>query len=142
VLFISFWRGTSDLAGHVKTVSETIVESLAKQSQTHSPSEDDSTVQRVRKLYPGMGHIDTLRIDPGCFCAGKPLAGLNVSSLTGAAILVLMREEGNSFLPTGKDILKPGDLIVLAGAPESVNAAKNLLVLGLNTQKDTNARRP
>ena len=64
--------------------------------------------------------------------------------MTGATILIVMREEGNSFFPTGKDILKLGDLIVLAGMPEAVDAAKNLLIRGPQDaiQKETFARRP
>ena len=144
MLAISFRRGTNVLASHVKTVSEAIAESVAKQSQTSSAHEDDKTIQRIRQLYPGMGHIASLRLTPGCHCAGKPVAQLNVGSLTEAAILIVMRGEGNSFLPTGKDILKPDDLIVLAGTPEAVEAAKNLLVHGPKdaAQKEADARRP
>ncbi|MCL1926442.1 MAG: cation:proton antiporter [Syntrophorhabdaceae bacterium] len=143
MLAISFMRGTNTLAGHVKAVSEAIVESVSKQSQTSSAQEDDKIIQRVRKLYPGMGHIALLRLTSGCYCAGKPLAQVNVGSLTGAAILIVMRGEGNSFLPTGNDILKPEDLLVIAGTPEAVETAKGLLAHGPEDaiQKENNARR-
>ena len=55
---------------------------------------------------------------------------LNVGSLTGAKILVVMRGDGNAILPTGKDILRAGDVLTLAGTPEAVEAARALLTRG------------
>ena len=43
LLGISFWRGTADLEGHVKAVSQVIVESLAKQAEEKGAAEDDKT---------------------------------------------------------------------------------------------------
>ena len=125
-----FWRGAANLEGHVKAVSQVIVESLAKQSKEKSAAEDDKTLRRLRKIFPGMGHIASLRVEPGCHCAGKPMGELDVGSLTGAKVLVVIRGEGDSFLPTGKDILREGDVLALAGTPEAVEAAKGILVAG------------
>ncbi len=130
LLGISFWRGTADLEGHVKAVSQVIVESLAKQAEEKGAAEDDKTIRRLRKLFPGMGHLATLRLDPACYCVGKPMEELNVGSRTGAKILVVMRGDGNAILPTGKDILRAGDVLTLAGTPEAVEAARALLTRG------------
>jgi len=129
LLGISFWRGTANLEGHVKAVSQVIVESLMKQTEARGAQRDEEALQPVRRLFPGMGHIAPLRLPPGNYAAGKALAELNVGSLTGAAILVVLRGE-KSFLPTGKDTLQPGDVLTLAGTPEAVEAAKRILLKG------------
>ena len=130
LLGISFWRGTANLEGHVKAVSEIIVESLAKQAEEKGAAEDDKTLRRIRKLFPGMGHLATLRLGPSFYCVGKPMEELNVGSLTGAKILVVMRSDGNAILPAGKDVLREGDVLTLAGTPEAVEAAKEILTKG------------
>ena len=142
VLAISFWRGTANLEGHVKAVSEAVVEALAKQSQTGGDSEEEKTLRRIRKLFPGMGHMGTLHVGPACRCAGKTIGEMNVGNRTGATILVVLRE-GKGVLPTGKDVLKPGDLLVLAGTPEAVEAAREFLAPGpgIAGRKEADARR-
>lgn len=130
LLGISLWRRVADLQGHVKAVTQVIVESLEKQAAARSAEEDDKTLRRVRKLFPGMGHIATFLLEPGSYGVGKTVRELNLGSLTGATILVVLRGEGNSFLPTGKDILQAGDSLTLAGTPEAVEAAKEILAEG------------
>ena len=135
VLAVFFWRGTADLEGHVKAVSQVIVENLAKQAQEKGTVEDDKDLRRTRKLFTGMGHIATLTVGPGFHCVGKTMGELNIRSLTGAAILVVMRGEGNSILPSSEDILQAGDLVTLAGTPEAVEAAKAILTGGTETTR-------
>jgi CPA2 family monovalent cation:H+ antiporter-2 len=127
LLGVSFRRRTADLQGHVKAVSQVIVESLAKQAEEKGAAEDDKTMRRVRKLFPGIGHIAPLRIGPDCHCVGKTVRDLNLGGLTGATILVVMRGDGDAILPTGKDLLLAGDVLTLAGTPEAVEAAKGIL---------------
>ncbi len=117
LLGISLWRRLADLQGHVKAVTEVIVESLEKQAEERNAVVDDKTLHRIRKLFPGMGHIAPLRLETGSFGVGKSVRDLNLGSLTGATILVVLRGEGNSILPTGKDVLLAGDVLTLAGTP-------------------------
>ncbi len=130
LLAISFWRGAANLEGHVKAVSQVIAESLRKQTDAKGGEEDDQAFRPIRKLFPGLGHIAPLRLKAGSHCVGKRIGELNVGSLTGATILVILRGDGESILPTGKDILKDGDVLTLAGTPEAVDAAKVILIKG------------
>ena len=81
-------------------------------------------------MVPGLGNVVPLRLGLGSHSAGKTLAELHVGSLTGTAILVILRDDGEALIPTGKDILRVGDLLALAGSPEAVEAARRLLVSG------------
>jgi CPA2 family monovalent cation:H+ antiporter-2 len=130
LLGILFWRGAANLEGHVKAVSQVIVEHLRKQTGTEGTEEDADALRKVQALLPGLGHIVRLRLGPESVSVGRTLAELNVGSLTGATILVIMRGEGKAVIPTGKDTLQPGDVLAIAGTPDSVEAARKILTLG------------
>lgn len=130
LLGISFWRGAANLEGHVKAVSQVIVEHLRKQTETGGAGEDADALRRIQKLLPGLGHVERLQLSSDSFSVGRTLAQLNVGSLTGATILVVLRDEGKAVIPSGKDILNAGDVVALAGTPEAVEAARRILTLG------------
>jgi CPA2 family monovalent cation:H+ antiporter-2 len=58
------------------------------------------------------------------------MAEVNLGSLTGATVLVLLRKDGESLVPTGKDTVAPGDVLALAGTPEAVESARRILADG------------
>lgn len=130
VSWIWFWRGAANLEGHVRAVSEVIAEVLAKQTGQRSADSDAQALRRIREVLPGMGNVVPLRIGPESFAADKTLAELHLGSLTGAAILLIMRDPGEAIIPTGKDLLRGGDLLALAGPPEAVAAARRMLEWG------------
>ena len=130
LLGILFWRGAANLEGHVKAVSQVIVEHLGKHVESEGDEEDADALQKIQKLLPGLGHIDRLRLRPGNFSVGRTLAELNVGSLSGATILVILRSGEKAMIPSGKDILREGDVLALAGTPDAVEAARKILTLG------------
>jgi CPA2 family monovalent cation:H+ antiporter-2 len=130
LLGILFWRGAANLEGHVKAVSQVIVEHLGKQTETEGAEEDADALRKIQNLLPGLGHIDRLRLRPGNFSVGRTLAELNVGSLSGATILVILRGGEKAIIPSGKDILQSGDVLALAGTPDAVEAARKILTLG------------
>jgi CPA2 family monovalent cation:H+ antiporter-2 len=130
LLGILFWRGAANLEGHVKAVSQVIADHLRKQMETGDAKEDTDALRKIQKLLPGLGHVVRLRLGPDSHSVGRTLAALNVGSLTGATILVILRGEGNAVVPSGKDILQAGDVLALAGTPDAVEAARKFLTLG------------
>jgi monovalent cation:H+ antiporter-2, CPA2 family len=130
VLGIWFWRSAANLEGHVLAVSQIIADALMKQTGLKDTTDEADAFRRIREVLPGLGNIVPLRLDPGSFSAGRTLAEMQVGNLTGAAVLVIMRDKGKAIIPTGKDTLREGDLVALAGAPEAVEAARKLLVSG------------
>lgn len=119
----------------MKAVSQVIVDHLRKQMETEGADEDADALKKIQKLLPGLGHIVRLRLRPDSFSVGRTLAELNVGSLTGATILVVMRGEGKAVIPSGKDILHPGDVLALAGTPDAVDTARKILTLGPETPR-------
>jgi monovalent cation:H+ antiporter-2, CPA2 family len=129
LLGVAFWRSAANLEGHVQAVTQVIVDMLAKQAKGKEWEEDDA-FRRLHEVLPGLGSVSSLRLDADSFSAGRTLAELDVGSLTGAAILVIMRDEEGSLIPTGKDTLKPGDVLALTGTPDAVGEARRLLLDG------------
>ena len=127
---IWFWRGAANLEGHVRAVSEVIADVLAKQTGPRYTEGDAHALRKIREVVPGLGNIVPLRLGPGSYAVGKTLAELHVGSQTGATILVILRDAGKALIPTGKDILRAGDLLALAGSSEAVEAARGILVSG------------
>jgi CPA2 family monovalent cation:H+ antiporter-2 len=130
LLGILFWRGAANLEGHVKAVSQVIVDHLRKQTETERGPDDADALRKIQKLLPGLGHIVRLRLRSDSFSVGRTLAELNVGSLTGATVLVVLRGEGEAVIPSGKDILQTGDVLALAGTPDAVDSARKILTQG------------
>lgn len=133
ILGITFWRSAANLDGHVQAVSQVIVEVLAKQARGASSGgkgEAPGAFGRMRELLPGLGHTVPVQVEPGHYAAGRKMAEINIGSLTGATVLVLLRGESGSLVPTGKDTVYPGDVLALTGTPEAVEAARRLVLFG------------
>jgi CPA2 family monovalent cation:H+ antiporter-2 len=50
-----------------------------------------------------------------------------VRGRTGATVLVISRPGGSVMVPSAGEVLAPGDVLVLAGTHEAVDAARELL---------------
>jgi len=61
---------------------------------------------------------------------GRSLSELDLRDATDATVLVIVRPGESIILPVGKEVLKAGDVLALAGAEEAVHKAKALLRSG------------
>jgi CPA2 family monovalent cation:H+ antiporter-2 len=124
VFAVSFWRSAENLQEHARAVAQVIVEALAEQAR-------DSHAHRldhVRELLPAMGELTPLELPPGSAIVGKTLAELNVRGLTGATVIAIVRGgEEPVVIPSGKEVLREGDILALTGSHEAVEAAQALL---------------
>jgi CPA2 family monovalent cation:H+ antiporter-2 len=82
-----------------------------------------------------------LRLGPASFSVGRTLSELNVGSLTGAKILVILRGGEKAIIPSGKDVLQPEDVLALAGTPDAVEAARKILSSGPERSRSAKALR-
>jgi CPA2 family monovalent cation:H+ antiporter-2 len=128
VLALPFWRSATNLHGHVRAGAQVILEALATQSHAgKSPAGPAEPAPEVSRLLPGLGDASTLRLAPGAPAVGKTLKQLNLRGLTGATVIAVDRGEANVLFPTGDDVLRAGDALVLTGTDDAVAAAFELL---------------
>jgi CPA2 family monovalent cation:H+ antiporter-2 len=137
VLGISFWRSVTNLQGHVRAGAQVIVDNLAQQARgdrqapaaphpQQPPPHPDDALQQLRALLPGLGEPVAFQLEASSPALGKTLAALNVRGLTGATVLAIWRPEGG-VVPTSREVLRPGDVLALAGSREAVALARQLL---------------
>jgi CPA2 family monovalent cation:H+ antiporter-2 len=151
---IAFWRGATNLQGHTRAVAEVIVAALAKQMAGRGTEPEAAVSPRRRAsdavsaqalaeapepvrtlagiydLIPGLGQPVSVEIHQEDYAVGCSLAQLDLRDTTEATVLVVVRSSGPTVLPTGAEVLQPGDLLALAGTGEAVAKAKHLLRTG------------
>jgi len=155
VLAIAFWRSATNLQGHTKAGAEVIVAALAKQMAGSAGEPEDAAPHRRRAsdsgagqatlaaapeqvrtlsgiydLIPGLGQPVSVKVGPKDYAAGRSLSELDLRDATDATVLVIVRPDESVILPVGREVLKAGDVLALAGAEEAVNKARSLLRSG------------
>jgi CPA2 family monovalent cation:H+ antiporter-2 len=126
VLAIAIWRSAANLQGHVRAGAQVVVEALAGKAREAAAGAPDP-LAAVRELFPGLGEPVTIRLEDGCFAAGRSLARLNLRGVTGATVIAIQREGGGVMIPSAAEVLRAGDVLAVAGAQESVAAARAML---------------
>ena len=127
-LSIAFWRNATNLQEHARAGAQAIVEVLANQAQSGDAGEAElappaRSAARARRSVP-------LRLAPAHYAVGKTLAEINLRGLTGATVLACVRDGKGVLVPTGKEALRPGDVLALAGTHAAIDAARALLTDG------------
>jgi CPA2 family monovalent cation:H+ antiporter-2 len=125
-LAFAFWRTATNLQGHVQAGAQMIADVLARQADAVTPDEDFDTLHTLDQILPGMGTPTAVRLQPASPALGRTLVQLNLRGQTGATVLAIARGD-RGLLPSGKEPLLAGDILVLAGTHESVAAARELL---------------
>ncbi|QSQ22424.1 cation:proton antiporter [Pyxidicoccus parkwayensis] len=126
-LGVAFWRGATNLHGHVRAGAQVVVAALAAQSHSKEPGAEEHALDDVPKLLPGLGEPVPVRLEDKSPAVGRTLAQLNLRGLTGATVLAIQRGEESVSVPTAQEVLRAGDVLALTGTHEAVEAAKGLL---------------
>jgi CPA2 family monovalent cation:H+ antiporter-2 len=125
-LGISFWHTAADLQGHVRAGAQLVAEVLSKQASSSGSADIVNSQALLEELLPGMGTPMAVRLRPESEAIGRTLVELNLRGRTGATVLAIAR--GNQgMLPTGKEVLEPGDVLALAGTHDAIDAAREIL---------------
>ncbi len=132
-LGFAFWKSALNLQEHARAGAEVIVAALTPQLA----DEDDEqnmmkTMEHIAIMLPGLGEPMPVRIEPNSPGADRTLAELNIRGKTGAIILAITRvgEAGSKVVvPSGKETLRVGDVLALAGSQESVDSAIEMLTI-------------
>lgn len=120
---IALWRGTVDLDAHVRAGAQVVLEALARQSA----SSDDDALHDVRRLLPGIGEPESLRVPEGSPAAGRSLAELDLRGATGATVLAIARVDGGVAVPGPGEVLRAGDVLAVAGTHDAIAAVRALV---------------
>jgi CPA2 family monovalent cation:H+ antiporter-2 len=124
---VAFWRRATDLYGHTRAGAEVIVMALAQHDMDQTREMEVQTIERLHAVLPGLGEPVPVRLDDTSRAVGRTLASLDLRGRTGATVLAIRREGGNSLVPTGHEVLRTGDVLALAGSGESIEAARRKL---------------
>lgn len=139
LLAITAWRSARNLEGHIRAGAEILVEAV----RSALPPEQGTAEMMIptmegaadrfttaTHMLPGLGVPTPFRVEPLHYAAGRTLAELGVRGRTGASILGVTRGDTAIPAPSKTERLEAGDLLVLVGTQESVDAAIQLLQRG------------
>jgi CPA2 family monovalent cation:H+ antiporter-2 len=133
VLGIAFWRSALNLQEHARAGAEVIVAALTPQMSADEEEENlYKTMEHIAIMLPGLGEPVPVKIEVTSPAVDRTLAELNIRGKTGATILAITRlgEEGAKIVvPSGKEKLRIGDVLALAGTQEAVDAACEMLTV-------------
>ncbi|PCC72537.1 monovalent cation:H+ antiporter-2, CPA2 family [Nannocystis exedens] len=130
VLLYDGWRSLANLQGHVHAGTELIVAMLAKQSHEGGDVDEDRSLPGARDLLPGFPDLAPLRLDPGDFAIGRTLADLQLRQRSGATVMAIHRHSTPDTSPAPYAPLAQGDVLALAGTPEAIARARQILERG------------
>jgi len=74
LLGVAFWRSAANLQGHVRAGAEVVAEALASGARSGGRVTDEESLDRVRRLLPGLGEPVPVRLREGVAAVGKSLA--------------------------------------------------------------------
>ncbi len=136
-LGISFWRGATELQGHVRAGAYAIIEVLVSQARTGGVTSEskahpvaDDALNQVHKLLPGLGEPTPVELEEQSWAVGQSLAELNLRGITGATVLAITRGVEGLLVPTANEVLRIGDVLALAGTHDAIASARTLLAHG------------
>jgi CPA2 family monovalent cation:H+ antiporter-2 len=76
---------------------------------------------------PGIGMITPVSLHADSEGIGKSLAELDFHTNSGAVVVAIGRGDSEVVVPTGEEVLRPGDILELAGSSEAVAAARRMI---------------
>jgi CPA2 family monovalent cation:H+ antiporter-2 len=117
-----FWRTAANVDAHARAGAQVIKEVLA--AEARSPDHGAEALHEARHLIPGLGDPVIVQLAPDSAGVGRTLKGLDLRGLTGATVVALRRPSGETLVPTGDEPLAAGDLLVLAGSSDAIQAAR------------------
>lgn len=124
VLGVGLWRSATDLHGHVRAGAEVVVELLARQTQSGPEVEQHASLTAILE---GLGEPLAIELAAEGPAVGKTLADLNLRGVTGATVLAITRGDATILAPSSREPLRSGDVLVVAGTRDAVDAARGIL---------------
>jgi CPA2 family monovalent cation:H+ antiporter-2 len=128
LLALSLWRNATNLQGHARAAAQIIIESLAEQSRDGQATQTAQATDELEEILVGLGSPVTLVLPHDSPAVGKTLAEIDLRGLSGATVLAVKRAGETVVVPAGREMLRAGDTLALAGTPEAIERARHLLL--------------
>jgi len=92
-----------------------------------SGSRAGSSAERGAYEVPGIGRLTPVSVARNSGGVGRKLSEIDLHTKSGAVVVAIGRDGNEVIVPTGEEILRPGDVLELAGSSEAVATAIRLL---------------
>ncbi len=136
VLLIALWRNASNLQGHARAGAQIIASALAQQMASAGDSQEETKLEDVNAVLPGLGEPVAIRVVPESIAVGRSLAQLNLRGATGATVLAIRRGDQQIPTPLGREVINANDVLAVAGAHDSIAIARALFSPSLSKIRD------
>ncbi|HET9635579.1 MAG TPA: cation:proton antiporter [Gemmatimonadaceae bacterium] len=136
VLLIALWRNAANLQGHARAGAQIIASALAQQMASTGDSQEETKLEDVNAVLPGLGEPVAIRVVPESIAVGRSLAQLNLRGATGATILAIRRGDQQIPTPLGREVIRANDVLAVAGAHDSIAIARALFSPSLSKIRD------
>ncbi len=83
--------------------------------------------RRISYEVPGIGMITPVPLRADSESVGMKLSELDLHTNSGAVVVAIGRGDSEVVVPTGDEILRPGDILELAGSNDAVATARRML---------------
>jgi len=118
LMIVVVTRSARQMQGQIRNASRLIATALRG---TRAGAEGESYE------VPGIGVITPVSLRQDSDAVGKSLADLDLHTNSGAVVVAIGRGDAEVVVPTDEEILRPGDILELAGSSDAVAAARRLL---------------
>ncbi|MEO8910825.1 MAG: TrkA C-terminal domain-containing protein [Gemmatimonadaceae bacterium] len=80
----------------------------------------------MNAILPGLGEPVAIRVVPQSIAVGRSLGQLNLRGATGATVLAIRRGTQQIPTPLGREVIRAGDLVAVAGAHDALAVAREI----------------
>jgi CPA2 family monovalent cation:H+ antiporter-2 len=136
VLLVALWRNAANLQGHARAGAQIIASALAQQMASTGDSEDETKLEDVNAVLPGLGEPIAIRVVPESIAVGRSLAQLNLRGATGATVLAIRRGDQQIPTPLGREVIHASDVLAVAGTQDAIAVARALFSPSLSKIRD------
>jgi len=125
-LVYPLWRSATHLQGHVQAGAQVVLEALISQNDESTASAEE----QARALVPGLGDTCLVKVESDWSAVDRSLKQIGLRGRSGATVVAIQRGSQEIIYPSANELLRAGDILVLAGSGESVQGAKHVLTAG------------
>jgi CPA2 family monovalent cation:H+ antiporter-2 len=126
----AFWRNARRFDVEVKGGGAAVLAALRKNTAAHASSHEAPSQEAA---VPELGAPRLIRLDDSSRATGRTLGELDLRSISGAAVVAVVRDGEVAMLPAASETLRSGDLVAAIGSAEAIEAMRAFLSEGASS---------